>query len=60
VAFVTAHFLEAHPDIGLDVFDQMAEVNAAVGIGQGGGNKNLAGHGNSRATEGGHFTREDA
>ena len=34
VAFVALHLLEAHPDVGLDVFDQVAEVDAAVGIGQ--------------------------
>ena len=33
-ALVAGHFLEAHPDIGLDVFDQVAEVNGAVGVGQ--------------------------
>ena len=43
-AFVAAHLLEAHPDIGLDVLDQMAEVDRAVGVGQGAGNEDLAGH----------------
>lgn len=38
VAFVAAQFLKAHPNVGLDVFDHVAEVDAAVGIGQGGGN----------------------
>ena len=33
---VALHALEAHPDVGLDVFDQMAEVDGAVGVGQGG------------------------
>jgi hypothetical protein len=32
-------FLKANPDIGLDVFHQMAKVNRAVGIGQGAGDK---------------------
>jgi len=43
-ARIAAHFLEAHPDISLDVFDQMAQVDAAVRIGQGGSDENLAGH----------------
>ena len=42
---VAAHFLEAHPDIGLDIFDQMAQMDAAIGVRQGGGDENLAGHG---------------
>ena len=37
-----AHLLEAHPDIGLDVLDQMAEVDAAVGVRQGGGDQQAA------------------
>ena len=43
MAGVAAHFLEAHPDVGLDVFDQMAQMNAAVGVGQGGGDENFSG-----------------
>ena len=50
-AFVADHFLVAHPDVGLDVFDQMAQVNGAVGIGQGGGDKNFARHGRGRIAE---------
>ena len=42
VAFVAAQFLEAYPNVGLDVFDHVAEVDAAVGIGQGGGNEDFA------------------
>jgi hypothetical protein len=34
VAFVPAHLLEAHPDVGLDVFHQVPEVDRAVGVGQ--------------------------
>ena len=45
VAFVAAQFLEAHPNVGLDVFDHVAEVDAAVGIGQRGGNEDFACHG---------------
>ncbi len=37
-AFVAALLLKTHPDVGLDVFDEMAEVNRAVGIRQGAGN----------------------
>ena len=36
------NFLETHPNISLDVFNQMANVYRAVGIGQGAGNKNFA------------------
>jgi hypothetical protein len=39
------HLLEAHPDVGLDVFDQVAEVDRAVGVRQGGGDEDFAGHG---------------
>jgi hypothetical protein len=41
---MAAQFLEARPDIGLDVLDQVAEMDRAVGIGQGAGDKDLAGH----------------
>jgi len=44
VAGIAAHLLEAHPDVGLDVFDQVAEVDAAVGVGQGGSDEDFAGH----------------
>ena len=45
---VAAQFLEAHPHIGLDIFEHMTQVDRTVGIGQGAGNENLAGlaHGN--------------
>ena len=43
IAFVPAHLLEAAPDIGLDVFDQVTQVDRAVGIGQGAGDQDLAG-----------------
>ena len=45
ITFVSMHFLEAHPDIGLDVFHQVTEVDGAIGVGQGGGDENFAGHG---------------
>jgi len=31
--FIALHALKAHPDIGLDIFDQMPEVDGAIGIG---------------------------
>ena len=45
IALVAAHFLKAHPDVGLDVFDHVAQMDAAVGIGQRGGNEDFACHG---------------
>lgn len=36
-AALTAQFLESDPDVGLDVFDEMAEVDMAIGVGQRGG-----------------------
>ena len=45
VAFVAAQFLEAYPNVGLDVFDHVAEVDAAVGIRQCGSDKDFACHG---------------
>ena len=45
-AAVAAQLLKAHPDVGLDVLHQMAQMDVTIGIGQGGGNENLAcGHG---------------
>jgi len=45
--FVTLalHSLEAHPDVGLDVFHHVANMEGSVGVGQGGGDEQLAGHG---------------
>ena len=40
---VPLHALEAHPDIGLDVFHDVADVERAVGVGQSGGDEELAG-----------------
>ena len=42
---VALHLLEPHPYVGLDVLDQVAEVDRAVGVGQGGGDEDAAGHG---------------
>ena len=41
---MTSHALEAHPDVGLDVAHEVAEVDVAVGVGQGVGDEELAGH----------------
>ena len=40
-AGVAAHLLEAHPEIGLDVFDEMPEVDVAVGVRQGRGDNHF-------------------
>ena len=43
-AVVTLHALEAHPDVGLHGFDDVAEVQRAVGVGQRAGDEDLARH----------------
>ena len=47
VTFVPSHFLKAHPDIGLDILHQVAQVNITVGVGQSTGDEDFArlGHG---------------
>src|SRR5713226_851091 len=42
--FVALHALEAHPDVGLDVLHEVADVERAVRVGQGGGDEQPAGH----------------
>ena len=42
MALMPAQALEAYPDIGLDIFHHVAEVDGAVGIRQGAGDKNAA------------------
>ncbi len=37
-----AELLEADPDVGLEVLDQVADVDVAVGVGQGGGDEDAA------------------
>jgi hypothetical protein len=37
--------LKAHPDVGLDIFHQVAQMYAAIGIGEGGGNEYFSGCG---------------
>ena len=39
IDLVALHSLETHPDVGLDVLHDVADVEVAVGVGQGGGNK---------------------
>ena len=39
-AAVPAELLEADPDVGLEVLDQVADVDVAVGVGQGAGDQN--------------------
>ena len=36
------HALEANPNVGLDVFHDVANVKIPIGVGQGGGDKELA------------------
>jgi hypothetical protein len=46
---VALHALEAHPDVGLDVLHDVADVERAVRIGQARGDEELAGgHGERR------------
>ena len=42
---VALHSLEADPDVGLDVLHHVADVEGSVGVGQGGGDEQLACHG---------------
>ena len=51
-AVVTLHALEAHPDVGLHGFDDVAEVQRAVGVRQCAGDEDLAGHENLRVLRG--------
>ena len=39
---VALHALKPHPDVGLDVFHDVADMKVAVGVGQGGGDEELA------------------
>src|SRR5258707_2414457 len=41
---ISEHPLEAYPDVGLDVFHDMPDVERAVGVGQRGGDEEFAGH----------------
>ncbi len=42
-ALLAAQLLKAHPDVGLDVFQKVAQMDRAVGVGQGAGDQYLAG-----------------
>src|SRR5678816_4673298 len=50
VHLVPLHTLEAHPDIGLDVLHDVPDMERAIGVGQGGGDKDatLVHEGNCR------------
>src|SRR3546814_9918880 len=45
---VALQALEAHPDVCLDIADHVAEMDRSIGVGQGIGDKDLAGHGAER------------
>ncbi len=51
-ALVAAQLLEAYPHVGLDVLEHVAEVDRTVGVGQGAGNKDLAGFGHGDSAVG--------
>src|SRR5690554_344682 len=42
VAVLAAHFLITGPDVRLNVFQQVAQMNGAIGVGQGAGYQNIA------------------
>src|SRR6266699_6606554 len=44
VHLVALHALEAHPDVGLDVLHDVADMERAVRVGQGGGDEQPAAH----------------
>jgi hypothetical protein len=52
IHLVALHALEPNPNIGLDVLHDVADVELAVGVGQGGGDKQAA-LGHSKGFEGG-------
>jgi hypothetical protein len=39
IHLVALHTLKTHPNVSLDVLHDVAEMEIAVGVGQGGGNK---------------------
>src|SRR5690606_33277049 len=51
-ALIAAQLLETYPDVGLDVFKHVPQMDRTVGIGQGTGDEDLAGIGVA-----GHGTR---
>ena len=44
-AVMTDQLLKPHPDIGLDVLDQMPDMDRTVGVRQGAGDEDFARHG---------------
>ncbi len=50
-ALVASELLESHPNVGLQVLHQVANVNGAVGVGQGRGNQEAT-HGSESRREG--------
>ena len=44
-ALLPGHLLETNPDVGLNVFHQVAEMDGTVGVGEGGGDEDFARHG---------------
>ena len=44
IHLMALHSHEPYPDVGLDVFDQVTDVNLAIGVRQCGCNENAAGH----------------
>jgi len=48
---IALHALVPHPDVGLDVFHDVTDMEVAVGVGEGGSNEELARHGESTFTE---------
>ena len=43
-AAVTSHFLKSDPNVSLDIFHQMSDVNRAISVGKGTGDKYFACH----------------
>ncbi len=41
-ALVPAHLLKSYPDIGLHILNQMADMDGAIGVGQGAGDQDLS------------------
>jgi hypothetical protein len=52
-AIIPALLLKAHPDVGLHGLDDVAEVQGAVGVGQGAGDEYFAGHAQASAVSAG-------
>ena len=47
-AVIASQFLESHPNVGLNVFDKMTNVDMSIGIRQCGGNDNFTRHNRER------------